>query len=41
VQGPAFVIEFLNVQADGADNPANHIHSCWRHLTGDFGKEKS
>jgi hypothetical protein len=41
VQGPAFVIEFLNMQADGADNPANHIHSCWRHITGDFGKGKS
>lgn len=38
VQGPTFVIEFLNVQADGAGNPANHIHSAWRSLTGnDFG----
>jgi hypothetical protein len=41
VQGPAVVIEFLNMQPDGADNQANHIHSCWRHLTGDFGKGKS
>ncbi|OWK43287.1 DUF3500 domain-containing protein [Fimbriiglobus ruber] len=36
VQGPTFVIEFLNVQADSAGNPANHIHSAWRRLTGDF-----
>lgn len=40
VQGPAFVIEFLNVQKDGAGNPANHIHSAWRHIAGDFGKGK-
>ena len=37
VQGPTFVIEFLNVQADSANNPANHIHSAWRNLDGDFG----
>jgi hypothetical protein len=37
VQGPTFVIEFLNVQADSANNPANHIHSAWRNLQGDFG----
>lgn len=37
VQGPAFVIEFLNVQKDSAGNPANHIHSVWRNLKGDFG----
>jgi hypothetical protein len=37
VQGPTFVIEFLNVQADSARNPANHIHSAWRALKGDFG----
>jgi hypothetical protein len=37
VQGPSFVIEFLNVQADSAHNPANHIHSAWRNLRGDFG----
>jgi hypothetical protein len=37
VQGPTFLIEFLNVQADSAGNPANHIHSCWRDLKGDFG----
>jgi hypothetical protein len=37
VQGPTFVIEFLNMQADSANNPANHIHSCWRRIDGDFG----
>jgi hypothetical protein len=37
VQGPTFLIEFLNVQADSAGNPANHIHSCWRNIAGDFG----
>ncbi len=37
VQGPTFLIEFLNIQADSAGNPANHIHSSWRDLKGDFG----
>lgn len=37
VQGPTFVIEYLNIQEDSAKNPANHIHSCWRTLPGDFG----
>src|SRR5262245_54191999 len=37
VQGPTFVIEFLNVQADSGGNPANHIHSSWRNIQGDFG----
>jgi hypothetical protein len=37
IQGPTFLIEFLNVQSDSARNPANHIHSCWRDLKGDFG----
>jgi Protein of unknown function (DUF3500) len=37
VQGPTFVIEFLNMQADSAGNPANHIHSVWRRIHGDFG----
>ncbi len=36
VQGPSFVIEFLNVQADASKNPANHIHSGWRSLPKDF-----
>jgi Protein of unknown function (DUF3500) len=37
ISGPTFVVEFLNVQADSAGNPANHIHSAWRKLKGDFG----
>jgi hypothetical protein len=37
VYGPTFLIEFLNVQADGSGNPNNHIHSSWRHLPADFG----
>jgi hypothetical protein len=36
VQGPKFVVKFLNVQADSAGNPANHIHSAWRVPQGDF-----
>jgi hypothetical protein len=32
VQGPTFLIEFNNTQ-----NNANHIHSVWRSLLGDFG----
>jgi hypothetical protein len=40
VQGPTFVIEFLNVQSDSAGNPANHIHSCWRNIQGDFGLDR-
>jgi hypothetical protein len=37
VQAPEFVVEFLNIQADSAKNPANHIHSAWRRLPADFG----
>jgi hypothetical protein len=37
LQGPTFVAEFLNRQADSARNPANHIHSAWRHIPKDFG----
>jgi hypothetical protein len=37
VHGPTFVIEFLNMQPDSGKNPANHIHSCWRRIKGDFG----
>lgn len=32
VQGPTFIIEFNNTQ-----NGANHIHSIWRNMLGDFG----
>lgn len=37
VQGPTFVIEFVNEQSDSAGNVANHIHSAWRRIGGDFG----
>ena len=36
IQGPTFVIEFVNTQPDAAGNPANHIHSIWRDMKGDF-----
>jgi hypothetical protein len=36
VQGPTFLIEFVNTQPDSAGNPANHIHSVWRDMRGDF-----
>jgi hypothetical protein len=36
IQGPSFQIEFVNVQNDSAGNPANHIHSVWRDMRGDF-----
>jgi hypothetical protein len=39
VQGPTFVVEFLNVQRDSAGNAANHIHSALRNTPGDFGVE--
>ena len=32
--GPDFLIEYDNTQ-----NNANHIHSVWRDLTGDFGED--
>lgn len=37
IEGPTFVVEFCNVQPDGAGNPANHIHTIWRNAAGDFG----
>lgn len=37
LHGSTFVVEFLNVQNDSANNPANHIHSCWRSVKNDFG----
>jgi len=36
IQGPTFLIEYDNTQ-----NDANHIHSVWRDLTGDFGDSSS
>ena len=34
IQGPAFIIEYDNTQ-----NNANHIHTTWRNLDGDFGRD--
>ena len=31
LQGPTFLIEYNNTQ-----NSANHVHSIWRNLAGDF-----
>lgn len=36
IEGPTFLIELVNVQADAEGNVANHIHSVWRDATGDF-----
>lgn len=36
IQGPTFVVDFLDTQSDSARNPANHIHSIWRRIKGDF-----
>ena len=36
IRGKRFLIELVNTQADAAGNPANHIHSVFRDLTGDF-----
>lgn len=36
IQGPTFVVEFINVQPDAAGNPANHVHCVWRDMQGDF-----
>ena len=37
IQGPTFLIELVNTQPDSAGNKANHIHSVWRNVAGDFG----
>lgn len=37
VQGPTFIVQFLNTQTDAQGNVANHIHSAWRELPSDFG----
>ena len=37
IQGPTFLIEFVNTQPDAAGNPASHIHCVWRDPRGDFG----
>lgn len=37
VQGPTFILELDNTQADPLGHPANHIHSVWRSPRADFG----
>jgi hypothetical protein len=37
LQGPMILIDFSNEQNDSDNNPANHVHSVWRNLKGDFG----
>jgi hypothetical protein len=37
MQGPTFLVEFNNTQNGGDKVPANHIHSVWRNMLGDFG----
>ena len=36
VRGPTFLIELNNNQPDALGNPANHVHTVLRDLTGDF-----
>lgn len=36
IQGPTFLVEFVNTQPDAAGNVANHIHCLWRDIRGDF-----
>ena len=36
IQGPTFLVEFVNTQPDADGNPANHIHCMWRDMRGDF-----
>ncbi|QDT55752.1 hypothetical protein Pan44_37990 [Caulifigura coniformis] len=36
IQGPTFLVEFVNTQPDAAGNIANHIHAVWRDMRGDF-----
>ncbi len=40
IQGPTFLIEYVNVQPDSAGTVANHPHSVWRDLRGDFAIKK-
>jgi hypothetical protein len=36
IQGTTFLVEFNNTQPDSAGNVANHIHSVWHNLAGNF-----
>jgi hypothetical protein len=40
IQGPTFLIEYVNTQPDSAGTVANHPHSVWRDLRGDFAIQK-
>ncbi|MEX2212697.1 MAG: DUF3500 domain-containing protein [Phycisphaeraceae bacterium] len=40
IQGPTFLIEYVNVQPDAAGNVANHSHAVWRDVRGDFGVKR-
>jgi len=40
IQGPTFLIEYVNVQPDAAGTVANHPHCVWRDMRGDFGIKK-
>jgi hypothetical protein len=39
IQGPSFILELDNTQADPVGTPSNHIHSVWRNPNEDFGAE--
>jgi len=36
IEGPTFLIEYVNTQPDAAGNVANHPHAVWRDMRGDF-----
>ncbi len=38
IQGPTLLITLWNTQTDPVNTPANHVHSLWRTIGGDFGK---
>jgi hypothetical protein len=40
IHGPTFLIELCNTQPDSAGNPANHVHTVYRSLAGDFAVER-
>jgi hypothetical protein len=37
IQGPTFLIEYANTQPDPEGNIANHSHTVWHDMAGDFG----
>jgi hypothetical protein len=40
IQGPTFLVELCNTQPDSAGNPANHVHTVYRSMKGDFALER-